>query len=147
LSYEETDLGTKAIVDGLYGGLLYHDPGDHTLEVGASATGYIQRLRADGKIDLTLVPTGKAAIDTARDSLLAALIDAGGQLELGDRSKPEVIRRDLGLSKKAFKRAVGALYRERLIRISESSIELIDQDSNTPESRGSGQRPIKKERA
>ena len=126
LVYEETDLGSKTIVDGRFGGLLYHEPGSAGLEVGMSATGYIQRIRADGKIDLTLVPSGRAAIETSREVLLNALFDAGGRLELGDRSEPEAIRRTLGLSKKAFKRAVGALYRERRIRIEDSSIELID---------------------
>ncbi len=126
LVYEETDLGSKAIIDGRFGGLLYYESGSRGLEIGASGTGYIQRIRSDGKIDLTLTPSGRAAIDDARETLLHALRDAGGRLELSDRSEPEVIRNALGLSKKAFKRAVGVLYRERRIRIGDSSIELID---------------------
>ena len=126
LIYEETDLGHKAIIDGRFGGLLYHEPGDPALEVGATQTGYIQRLRGDGKIDLTLVPSGKTAIDESRKTLLDALREAGGRLELSDRSPPDLIRSSLGLSKKAFKRAVGVLYRERRIRIGDESIELID---------------------
>lgn len=126
LIYEETDLGYKAIIDGRFGGLLYFEPGRSDLEVTVATTGYIQRLRTDGKIDLTLVPSGKAAIDESRETLLAALRDAGGRLELSDRSDPDLIRSTLGLSKKAFKRAVGVLYRERRIRIDEASIELID---------------------
>jgi len=54
LVYEETDLGSKAIVDGRFGGLLYRDAGEHRLEVGASGRGYIHRIRPDGKLDLTL---------------------------------------------------------------------------------------------
>jgi predicted RNA-binding protein (virulence factor B family) len=126
LVYEETDLGSKAIIDGRFGGLLYHEPGGRSLEIGASGTGYIQRIRTDGKIDLTLVPTGKTAIDDSRETLLKALHHAGGRLELGDRSDPDLIRSTLGLSKKAFKRAIGVLYRERRIRIADSSIELVD---------------------
>jgi predicted RNA-binding protein (virulence factor B family) len=126
LVYEETDLGSKAIIDGRFGGLLYHEPGGRSLEIGASGTGYIQRLRADGKIDLTLVPKGKAAIDDSRETILEALHRAGGRLELGDHSDPDLIRSTLGLSKKAFKRAIGVLYRERRIRIADSSIELVD---------------------
>ena len=126
LVYEETELGSKAIIDGRFGGLLYHEPGSRGLEIGASGTGYVQRVRGDGKIDLTLAPTGKAAIDDSREILLNALLRAGGRLELGDRSKPEIIRREIGLSKKAFKRAVGILYRERRLRIGDSSIELLD---------------------
>ena len=126
LVYEETDMGCKAIIDGRFGGLLYHEPGQRGLEVASTGTGYIQRIRSDGKIDLTLTPTGKAGISDSREVLLKALIESGGRLDLTDRSAPEVIRQTLGLSKKAFKRAVGALYRERRLRIGESSIELVE---------------------
>jgi len=132
LVYEESDLGSKAIVDGRFEGLLYRESGHDRLEIGACATGYVQRIRADGKIDLRLAPTGKAALDDAREILLEALLAAGGRLELGDRSEPEEIRRTLGLSKKAFKRAVGALYRERRIRIHDSSIELTNAADGPP---------------
>jgi predicted RNA-binding protein (virulence factor B family) len=127
LAYEETELGTKAIIDGRFGGLLYHEPGRPGLEPGHSETGYIQRIRDDGKIDLSLEPSGKVAIENSREIILEALAKAGGRLDLGDRSEPEAIREKLGLSKKAFKRAIGALYRERRIKIAETSIELIDQ--------------------
>jgi predicted RNA-binding protein (virulence factor B family) len=126
LFYEETDLGTKAIVDGRFGGLLYHELGKLGPEVGTKKRGYVQHVRDDGKVDLTLVPTGRAGIDAAREIVVDALRAAGGRLELGDRSEPEEIRTSLGLSKKAFKRAVGALYRERRVRIGESFIESMD---------------------
>jgi predicted RNA-binding protein (virulence factor B family) len=126
LVYEETELGKKTIIDGRFGGLLYHEAGGADPEIGASVTGYIDRIRADGKIDLTLAPRGKAAIDDSRKTLLDALHEAGGRLELCDQSDPALIRQTLGLSKKAFKRAVGVLYRERRIRIEESSITLVD---------------------
>jgi len=129
--YEETDLGSKAIVEGRFEGLIYHTPGTHTPgtrgpEAGSSGKGYIKQIRQDGKIDLSLAPIGRAAIVDAREVLLLALQRSGGRLELGDRSDPEEIRRILGLSKKAFKRAAGALYRERRIRIGEASIESVD---------------------
>ena len=126
LIYEETELGYKAIVDSRFGGLLYHDPAQSEIEIGASGTGYVQQIRPDGKINLTLSPTGRAGLDDARAILLDALVEAGGHLDLHDRSQPEEIQRILGLSKKAFKRAVGGLYRERSLRINESSIELIE---------------------
>jgi predicted RNA-binding protein (virulence factor B family) len=127
LVYEATDLGYKAVVDGRFGGLLHGASG--LLEIGSSPTGYVQRIRADGKVDLTLTPSGRAGVDVARETLLEALRGAGGRIELGDRSEPEEIRQTLGLSKKAFKRAAGALYRERLIRIGDTSIELIEPAS------------------
>lgn len=128
LFYEETDLGTKTIVDGRYSGLLYHELGKIGPEIGSQGRGYVQHIREDGKIDLTLVPTGKAGIDIARDTVLRALEVAGGRLEIGDRSEPAAIRVALGLSKKAFKRAIGVLYRERRIRIGEAFIETTDRD-------------------
>ncbi len=131
LFYEETDLGTKAILDGRFGGLLYHEPGSPGPEIGSAETGYVQRIREDGKIDLTLAPSGRAAIENAREIVLEALIKAGGRIELGDRSEPDLIRSELGLSKKAFKRAIGALYRDRRIKIAETSIELLDSTHKT----------------
>ena len=135
LVYEETDMGSKAIVDGRFGGLLYHEPGRGRLDIGSAPTGYVQRIRADGRVDLSLIPSGKAAMEDARETLLEALQSAGGRLELTDRSEPEEIRRTLGLSKKAFKRAVGALYRERRIRLGDSSIELADRAGDSPPSK------------
>jgi predicted RNA-binding protein (virulence factor B family) len=132
LVYEETDLGFKTIVDGRFGGLLYRDPNGRHLEIGTSGRGYIQRIRPDGKIDLALSPSGRAATDDARGILLRALEEAGGRLDLSDRSTPEDIRRVLGLSKKAFKRAVGALYRERLVRLEDSSIALTRSSPDRP---------------
>jgi predicted RNA-binding protein (virulence factor B family) len=88
----------------------------------------VQRIREDGKVDLSRTPSGKAAMEDARSALLEALHRAGGRLDLGDRSEPEEIRRTLALSKKAFKRAAGALYRERRIRIADSSVELREPD-------------------
>jgi len=126
LFYEETDLGTKAIVNGRFGGLLYHELGKLGPVPGTSQKGYVQHVREDGKVDLTLMPSGKAGIDAAREVVVDALRAAGGRLELGDRSEPQEIRTLLGLSKKAFKRALGSLYRERRIRIGESFIETTD---------------------
>lgn len=127
LVYEVTELGSKAIVDGRFGGLFYRAPGDRELELGFSGTAYVQQIRSDGKINLTLAASGRAGLDDAREILLQALLCAGGRLELCDRSEPEAIRRLVGLSKKAFKRAVGALYRERRLRMGESSIELLER--------------------
>ncbi len=131
LVYEETELGSKAIVDGRFGGLLYHDPDRVGPDIGAATEAYVQRIRTDGKVDLTLVPSGKAGIDEARDLLIDALRAAEGHLGLGDRSDPEDIRRILGLSKKAFKRAAGTLYREHRIRIGPDSIEWIDHEEDS----------------
>jgi len=134
LIYEATDLGYKAIVDGRYGGLVHREAAGGGLEIGSSLAGYVQRVRADGKVDLMLTRTGKAAIRDAREVLLEALVREGGRLALCDRSEPEEIRRTLGLSKKAFKRAVGALYRERRIRILEGGLEVVEAEGRVSDS-------------
>jgi len=126
LVHATTDLGAKAIVDGRFGGLLYHEPGVEPLEVGASATGSVKRIREDGKIDLSLAAAGWAGLEADCAALVEALERGGGRLELGDRSEPEAIRRTLGMSKKRFKRAAGALYRERRIRVGEASLERVE---------------------
>jgi predicted RNA-binding protein (virulence factor B family) len=125
--FEETDLGSKAIVNGEFEGLFYGATGEPGLKRGDTGSGYVQRIRDDGKIDLSRTPSGLAGIDNARDVLLEALRQADGKLELGDRSDPNEIRSALGLSKKAFKRAAGALYRERKVRVEDHSIELIEK--------------------
>ncbi len=125
--FEETDLGSKAIVNGQFEGLFYRGPDEPDLKRGESGSGYVQRIRDDGKVDLSSKPLGLAGIDNARDAVLAALNQAKGRLELGDRSDPNEIQSKLGLSKKAFKRAAGALYRERKILIKDHSIELIEK--------------------
>lgn len=135
LVYEETELGSKAIVDDRFGGLLYRESGDRGVGIGWSGVGYIEQIRADGKIDLTRTPGGKAGVDAACEVVVRALREAGGRLELGDQSDPEEIRRVLGLSKKAFKRAVGTLYRQRRLRIDDDSIEWNEPSEARPESR------------
>lgn len=125
LVYHETDLGCKAIVDGLYGGLLYRENGVPTLRVGERGRGVIRRIRPDGRIDLSLSAGGKEGIDDARRIVEAALEAAGGRLDLTDASDPVEIRKRLGISKKAFKRAVGVLYRAREIRLGDGFIEVV----------------------
>ena len=89
--------------------------------------GYVARVRSDGRVDLSLQPSGVQGIEVARERLLETLRAMGGRLELGDKSSPEAIQAVLGLSKKAFKRAAGALYRERRITLTDDSIELLHE--------------------
>ncbi len=131
LIYDETELGCKAIVDGDYGGLLHFDDrGRVPPEIGSACRGYISRVRSDGKINLTLQASGREGADHALDAVRAALREAGGRLPLTDKSPPQEIQAAVGLSKKAFKRAVGGLYKVREIRFTESSIELVDDTHN-----------------
>lgn len=120
--WRKTDLGIKMIVNQTTEGLLYAEEVSR-VRAGEKMTGYVRRLRADGKLDLSLNPGGAAGIDLGREKLLAAL-EPGGFLPLHDGSSPDEIRARLGLSKKQFKRAVGTLYREQKIELLAQGIRL-----------------------
>jgi uncharacterized protein len=126
---DETPLGFKAIVESAHSGLLYKTDLAAPLSIGQELAGYVRVVRPDGKIDLGLDPAGYARIAPLTEQILAALQLCGGRLEFNDRSTPEEIRAKFGTSKKAFKQAVGALYRQRSIRISENGIEWVDPAS------------------
>lgn len=123
LIYGDTPLGYKAIIDKRYRGLLYHEETSDVLEAGDQFTGYIRKVHNDGKIDLRRDPTGYGRIDTVSQRILEALDAAGGQLPFNDKSSPESIRATFDTSKKAFKQALGKLYKARKIRIHETGIE------------------------
>ncbi|UYZ61520.1 CvfB family protein [Hymenobacter weizhouensis] len=128
---EETDLGYKAIVDGTHQGLLYHNEVFKPLRLGNVHPGYVRQVRPDGKLDLTLQRPGYGEALAAAETLLTALRNApNGQLPLGDKSEPDDIYRRLGMSKKVFKKALGALYKQSLVdlapehtRLRESALE------------------------
>ncbi|MBN1959034.1 MAG: hypothetical protein JXQ81_02580 [Desulfuromonadales bacterium] len=120
-----TDLGAKVIVNHTYEALLYRDDIPPGLKRGDQITGYVQKIRADGRIDVTLRRPGADGISDAREVILEALERNHGELPLHDQSSPEQIRSQLGLSKKVFKKALGGLYKDGLIKLVERGIERI----------------------
>lgn len=127
LIWQKTDLGLKAIVDGRYGGLLYDTQMFRTLRTGDRVKGYISQVRPDGKLDLSLQCPGQRGVEDFSAQLLRHLQMNGGQTPLGDKSPAEEIYALFGVSKKVFKKAVGDLYRQRLIEISGTDIRLTPQ--------------------
>lgn len=127
LIWQKTDLGLKAIVDGRYGGLLYDTQMFRTLRTGDRVKGYISQVRPDGKLDLSLQCPGQRGVEDFSAQLLRHLQMNGGQTPLGDKSPAEEIYALFGVSKKVFKKAVGDLYRQRLIEISDTGIRLTPQ--------------------
>ncbi|MCX6971988.1 MAG: S1-like domain-containing RNA-binding protein [Verrucomicrobia bacterium] len=119
-----TPLGYKAVVDNLYQGLLYGSELSGPLDIGSSMDGFVKEVRPDGKLDLSLDRSGFARVGPITDQILEALKAAGGSLPYNDASPPDAIRTAFGVSKKAFKQAIGALYRKRLIAIIGGGIEL-----------------------
>ena len=125
LVWQRTDLGVKVIVDNLYGGLLYNSELFTSVEPGMRLTAYVKQVREDGKIDLTLHKQGYAKVEDFSDTLLAYLKEHDGCVRLHDKSPAEAIYDTFGVSKKTFKKAVGDLYKKRLVAISEAGIKLL----------------------
>jgi len=119
---DPTELGAKAIVDSTHWGMLYQNEIFRPLRKGQKLTGYIKKVRDDHKLDLTLHEPGYGKIEPLADKILAELDKNNGVLTLGDKSPPEAIYAAFGVSKKAFKQAIGALYKKQLIVIDEHSI-------------------------
>lgn len=122
---EATDLGQKVIVNNRYAGLIFEDRIVQPLEDGQTLKGYVEFIRQDGKIDISLVPLGIEKFDFFTERLLEYLNEHGGKIELTDKSDPDLIRAALGISKKSFKKAVGNLYKKKIIKLNDDSIELI----------------------
>jgi predicted RNA-binding protein (virulence factor B family) len=122
--YKKTDLGFNVVVDSQFMGLLYHNSIFEPIEIGQSIKCYIDKVRTDGKIDLKLRRGGVDNIDEDAQKVLDYLGLNDGQSGLTDKSTPDEIQEELGLSKKAFKRAIGNLYKKRLIEIQPGKIKI-----------------------
>lgn len=121
----QTPLGYTVLINEAYEGLLYKNEIFTELEEGLKTTGYIKKIRDDERIDVSLRPQGfENVIDRDMDTILTKL-DEKGFLLLTDKSSPESVKFQLQMSKKAFKRAVGSLYKKKKILIKEDRIELI----------------------
>ena len=123
--WQKTDLGFKVIIDNKYLGLIYQGQIFKHVTTGDRMTGYIDNIRPDGKIDVTLQPTGRKLTADFAETLLEYLPDNNGVCPLGDKSDAEDIKRTFQVSKKTFKKAVGDLYKRRLITISPEGLKLV----------------------
>ncbi len=121
---EETDLGYLAIVDNIYGGQLSRAETGVDLHVGERLDGFVRGVRNNGRLDLTLDRAGFQRIAPLGERILTALRQEGGRLPFHDKTPPEEIRRVFGASKKAFKQALGTLYRQHAITLEPDGIRL-----------------------
>lgn len=124
LVWGKTPLGYNAIVENAFRGLLYHSSLATPLKNGQLLQCYVREVREDRKIDLSLDAAGYARVGPLTEQVLQALRSAGGQLDLDDDSSPAAVRQRFGVSKKAFKQALGALYRDRKITFAKPGIRL-----------------------
>jgi predicted RNA-binding protein (virulence factor B family) len=126
----ETPLGYTVIIEDEFEGLLYRNEVFTDLEEGMEVTGYIKNIREDGKIDVSLRPQGFLnVIDTDAKKVLDKLKESPeGYILVTDKSAPDSIRFHLNMSKKSYKKALGNLYKQKLIVITEDRIELLDRN-------------------
>lgn len=122
--FAKTELGYKAIVNGAHSGLLYADSVFQELQPGEKVKGYVSGVREDGKLDLSLHPTGRARVESLEERIIAELRARGGYWALGDHSPAEEIHDELGVSKRTFKQTLGALLKKGRIRIEDRGIRL-----------------------
>ena len=122
--WQKTDLGYKVIVDNKFGGLVYQKEIFKPLEPGMHMQAFVRQVREDGKIDLTLQKDGLQKVDDFAEVLLQYIKDNDGHTSLNDKSPAEEIYETFGVSKKTFKKAVGDLYKKRLIVLVEGGIRL-----------------------
>lgn len=139
LIVSRTPLGYNAIVENDRFGLLYHDQMGTPLEIGQRVRGFVRLQRPDGRLDLGLDSAGFKRVLPLREQIVEALERAGGRLAFDDDSSPEAIRLKFGCSKKAFKQALGGLYKSRRIRFESPGIQLLDNEEFVP---GQPPRPV-----
>lgn len=120
-----TEKGANVIINQKHEGLIYIENIFEDIRTGDTMEAYIKKVRDDEKIDVVIQPEGYKSIEPNAEFIYEELKAAGGFLPLHDKSSPEEIKNHLGLSKKLFKKAIGALYRDKIIAIKEDGIELL----------------------
>ncbi len=123
---KETSLGYSVVINQEFEGLLYRNEVFQDIEEGITVDGYVKKIREDGKVDVSLQPQGfRKVIDKDVVAILSKLKESrDGSLRLTDKSSPEAIKFQLQMSKKAFKKAIGNLYKRKMIVLKDDRIEL-----------------------
>jgi hypothetical protein len=128
LVWQKTDLGYTVIINHAHKGLVFENEIFQDLNVGEKLKGYVKKVRDDNKIDISLQAIGYLKFNDANSELIfSALVENQGFLPLTDKSSPEAIYSQFGISKKAFKKSIGALYKQKKILIETSGIRLLEE--------------------
>jgi predicted RNA-binding protein (virulence factor B family) len=126
---DKTELGVKLIVDERYHGMVFQNDISKPIRRGQKIRGFVLNVRDDGKLDIRFEKIGFEKFDDAAQSILE-IVKSKGSLYLSDKSSPEDIREQVGMSKKTFKQAIGKLYKARQIEILDTEIRLITDSSS-----------------
>jgi predicted RNA-binding protein (virulence factor B family) len=124
--FDQSDIGYKAIINNAHSGMLYANEVFRNLRRGDKLKGYVKKVREDDKIDLILEKPGYEKVDAISQSILDKLKKANGFLDVTDKSPADEISNRFGISKKSFKKAIGALYKQRVIDIEAEGIRLVE---------------------
>ena len=128
LIFSKSDLGYNAIVNQYHKGLIYGNEVFREINIGDALKGYVKKIREENKLDLSLQKTGYEVVEPTAQAILDQLKKANGFLNLSDSSSPEDIYKKLQISKKVFKKAIGGLYKQGLIKIGDDGIRLVSED-------------------
>lgn len=121
----KTELGYEVIINNLHKGLVYNNEIFKSISIGDNTKGVIKKIRPDHKIDVSLQPLGEKILEPAANKIYEQLMAHGGFLGLHDKSDPELIKEELQMSKKVFKKGIGTLYKARKIEIKNDGIYAI----------------------
>lgn len=132
LIFGQTAMGYRTIINNSHWGILYKSEVFQPLTRGERTTGFIKKLREDGRIDLCLHKPGPEKVGELADKILDMLREQGGFIAVTDKSPSGMISSLFGVSKKTYKKAVGALYRRRLVVIEETGIRLVQGSPAIP---------------
>ena len=126
LVLQKTDLGFSVIINNAHKGLVFKNEIFKKLNIGDKLNGFVKKIHEDNKIDISIQPIGYTNfIDKNTELVYKALLKNNGVLAVTDKSSPDEISRQFGMSKKAFKKSLGALYKQRKIKLLPDGIELI----------------------
>ncbi len=120
----KSDMGYNVIVDNLHWGLVYRNEVFRPLKLGQKLKGYIKGIRKDDKIDITLQKKGYDRVDAIVEMILEKLEDNGGVLDVSDKTAPEIIYNLFECSKKDYKKAIGTLFKDKKIELTDTEIKL-----------------------
>lgn len=131
--FAKTDLGYKAVINGTHSGLIFASEVFQPLQPGEALKGHIAVVRPDGKIDLSLQAAGRGRVDDLEERIVREMEARGGYWAIGDHSPAAEINDELGVSKRTFKQATGALFRKKRIRIEDKGLRLVETEEGKAE--------------
>lgn len=123
--WNKTDIGSNVIINSRHKGLIYENELFQKIRTGDVLTAFVHKIREENKIDIRLQKDGYSKVEGNAQKILDLLKQREGYLLLTDKSSPDRIKSELGMSKKTFKKSIGALYKQKLIKLEEKGIRLL----------------------